>query len=79
MFTRIDSERNAKIMKRALHEDRLDTEQYKVRSLKNDIFILQSLSDQRLVTLQTPLQQLFQSILREVCSEIMAASVSALN
>ena len=33
MFTRLDSERNAKVMKRALNERRLSQETYKVRNI----------------------------------------------
>jgi hypothetical protein len=33
MFTRLDSERNAKIMKRAVNDQKLDPDQYKVSYL----------------------------------------------
>ena len=50
MFTRLDSERNAKVMKRALNERRLSQETYEVRNIIFDFKIKPSLLDALIFT-----------------------------
>ena len=40
MFTRLDSERNAKIMKKAVNDSKLDPGSYKVSSVNYFVFVV---------------------------------------
>ena len=70
MFTRLDSERNAKIMKKAVMEEKLDSDKYKEAVAKMDEYV--SLPAQRLAHLVK--KYVHHTRMREIEEKVKASS-----